>query len=267
MSKVIFYTTDVAEKVTTFLSEIRFDDDKAKQFITFEQMAAKTKVTLESDPSEVVSSIITFASLIDGIIIFIPWMGLIRGTLKEYIDSHSVTDVTYQILSDINEDIPVLSGELDTTVIKVPTEAALVYELFNPTVKSVLYLMKTENVEEVLQNITEKSMITFSGIDNIKEVCGVKENEQIAIAVPQLQVGGWVEMIHMLESLTLVSPVNTIYLELDEDDTPDFFINSILNTCDPSITVVRGVRNFEVGERDSDDEEEIPTVDAEIVSE
>lgn len=268
MSKVLFYTSEVAEKVSEFMLSIQGDQDKSRQFITFDQMAARTKVTLESSASEVVSSIVTFASLINDVNIFIPWMNLIRGELKTYIETNEIADVTYQIIASSEGDIPTtLSGEVENTRILIPNDAAITYELFNPRMNTVLYVMKMSAVGEILSNITENSQISFTGLDNIKTACNIGENEQIGIAIPQLQVGHWSEMIGMLESLTKNSPVNAVYLELGENEETDFFMDTILNMIDKESTaVIKGERNFEITERAPEEkEEEIPTVEAEVV--
>lgn len=267
MSKVLFYTSEVAEKVSDFMLSIQGDQDKSRQFITFDQMAARTKVTLESSASEVVSSIVTFASLINDVNIFIPWMNLIRGELKTYIETNEIADVTYQIIASSEGDIPTtLSGEAENTRILIPNDAAITYELFNPRMNTVLYVMKMAAVGDILSNITENSQISFTGLDNIKSACGIGDNDQIGIAIPQLQVGHWSEMVGMLESLTKNSPVNAVYLELGENEETDFFMDTVLNMIDKETTaIIKGERNFEITENVPEEKEEIPTVEAEVV--
>lgn len=266
MSRVIFYTSDLQESVDKFMESIQADQEKAKRFITFDQMSLRTKVTLESPAEVVVSSIITFASLINDIFIFVPWMSLIRGSLKETIDASNVSDVTYSMIttSESRSSITLLSGETENNILVVPDNTELQYEMFVPTVKKILYLLKTSQVEELLSTVKPNAEIKFNDVNKLRVACELDDSITIAVSIPQLQVGTWIEMSKMLENALINDPVDVIYCETD--DVNDFFMQMVCKSA-PNIQVKFGTRAFELVETPENAEEEIPSVEAEVVNE
>lgn len=273
MSTVLFYTKDLEESVNNFMSSIQNDSSKAMKFVTFDQMSQRTKVTLESSATEVVSSIITFGTLISDVFIFVPWMSLIRGSLKEYIDTHEVDNIVYMMLSteESKSSITLLSGESQNNIMVIP-ESGITYEMFVPNVKRVMYLIPSAKVEEDLKNVTPKSQVEFNNIALLRDTCKFEDTVNIGIAMPQLQIGTWNEMFKLIESSIETNPVDAIYCESkSEEETSDFFMRSIIKLVGYTIPVYYGERVFDIIEVDSEksvssDDENIPSVEAEVVS-
>lgn len=112
MSKIIFYK-GLGTQITEFMESIKNDSEKANQFITFNMMKDQTKITLDSTPEEIVSSLVTITTLIN-VTVFVPWMSIIRGSLKKYIDANKI-DLAYEVWEIEGTDSPIthLSGETD----------------------------------------------------------------------------------------------------------------------------------------------------------
>lgn len=279
MSKILFYTPSLKDAVNSFMMEIQSEPEIARQYITFDQMSERTKVTLDSSANEVVSSIITITSVLNDVKVFVPWMSLIRGSLKTYIEEHNVSSdvVSYNILVSEGEEVPkLLSGETEDYVIKISDENKLTPDLFKPAeplTHKILYIMKTSTAEEIIKNVTVNSRIEFTQFNKINDAFVFEEGSQIMVSIPQLQARLWTEMNTILESSLFAEPIDGLYIDnVEEDD--DFFITSIKKLVPETCKVVYGEKAFDIVEFKPEEEdtneattEDIPSVDAEIVSE
>lgn len=274
MSKIIFYMPSLENDVNAFMSTVQSNKDLASHYITFEQMSERTKVTLDSSANEIVSSIITITSVLNDINVFIPWMSLIRSSLKNYIDEHKVPSdvVSYKILVNENDEAPkMFSGESEDYFIKVSAENGITAEMFNepaPIVHRILYIMKTSVAEDIIKNVTVDSRIEFTYFNKINDAFTFEDNSQVMVSIPQLQARLWTEMNIILESSLFAEPIDGLYIDnVEEDD--DFFITSIKKLVPETCKVVYGEKAFDIVESKYEEHttEDAPSVNAEIFSE
>lgn len=274
MSKIIFYMPSLENEVNAFMSTVQANKDLASHYITFDQMSERTKVTLDSSANEIVSSIITITSVLNDINVFIPWMSLIRGSLKNYIDEHKLPSdvVSYKILANENDEAPkMLSGESEDYFIKVSTENGITAEMFNePTtiIHHILYIMKTSVAEDIIKNVTVDSRIEFTHFNKINDAFTFEDDSQVMVSIPQLQARLWTEMNTILESSLFAEPIDGLYIDnVEEDD--DFFISSIKKLVPETCKVVYGDRAFNIVESktEEDTNKEASSDNVEIVSE
>lgn len=274
MSKVIFYK-GLESQVESFMDSIKDDSTKANQFITFNMMMEQTKITLDSSVEEIISSLVTISSLIN-VTVFVPWMSMIRGSLKKYIDSNKI-DLSYEVWEpedDIN--IKHLSGETDEIYRTFPTDYTITYEDLVPKTETVLYLMPVRVATETLKNATQNSEFKID-VDTLRKLCNLDPKSRIGVSVPQLTVATWNEFFQMLEmAIASKQPVDKIYIEgnfneefIDRDED-DFFVTSIRRLNDNKIDCIWGKSLITIIESKAPSkDDEIPDVsnDVEVVKE
>ena len=249
MSKIIFYK-GLGTQITEFMESIKNDSEKANQFITFNMMKDQTKITLDSTPEEIVSSLVTITTLIN-VTVFVPWMSIIRGSLKKYIDANKV-DLAYEIWEIEGTDSPIthLSGETDNTYRSFPEDHNITIDDIVPKVETVLYIMPAAVATEKIKSATQKSEFKIDA-ETLKERCEIDASARLGVSVPQLTVATWTEFFTMLEMAIDKQPVNKIYVEGNYKDEfneefcepfeDDFLVKSILQMVDYSkIKVVYG---------------------------
>lgn len=274
MSKIIFYK-GLGTQITEFMESIKNDSEKANQFITFNMMKDQTKITLDSTPEEIVSSLVTITTLIN-VNVFVPWMSIIRGSLKKYIDANKV-DLAYEVWEIEGTDSPIthLSGETDNIYRSFPEDHNITIDDIVPKVETVLYIMPAAVATEKIKSANQKSEFKIDA-ETLKERCGIDASARLGVSVPQLTVATWNEFFTMLEMAIDKQPVNKIYVEgnykdefCDEDD---FLVKSILRMADWRIEVVYGKSLLTIitppdDETPSASTEDIPNVsnDVEVV--
>lgn len=242
MSKIIFYK-GLGTQITEFMESIKNDSEKANQFITFNMMKDQTKITLDSTPEEIVSSLVTITTLIN-VTVFVPWMSIIRGSLKKYIDANKI-DLAYEIWEIEGTDSPIthLSGETDNTYRSFPEDHNITIDDIVPKVETVLYIMPAAVATEKIKSATQKSEFKIDA-ETLKERCEIDASARLGVSVPQLTVATWNEFFTMLEMAIDKQPVSKIYVEGNYNDEfcdeDDFLVKSILQMVDGKIEVARG---------------------------
>lgn len=242
MSKIIFYK-GLGTQITEFMESIKNDSEKANQFITFNMMKDQTKITLDSTPEEIVSSLVTITTLIN-VTVFVPWMSIIRGSLKKYIDANKI-DLAYEIWEIEGTDSPIthLSGETDNTYRSFPEDHNITIDDIVPKVETVLYIMPAAVATEKIKSATQKSEFKIDA-ETLKERCEIDASARLGVSVPQLTVATWNEFFTMLEMAIDKQPVSKIYVEGNYNDEfcdeDDFLVKSILQMVDGKIEVVYG---------------------------
>ena len=242
MSKIIFYK-GLGTQITEFMESIKNDSEKANQFITFNMMKDQTKITLDSTPEEIVSSLVTITTLIN-VTVFVPWMSIIRGSLKKYIDANKI-DLVYEIWEIEGTDSPIthLSGETDNIYRSFPEDHNITIDDIVPKVETVLYIMPAAVATEKIKSATQKSEFKIDA-ETLKERCEIDASARLGVSVPQLTVATWNEFFTMLEMAIDKQPVNKIYVEGNYNDEfcdeDDFLVKSILQIVDGKIEVARG---------------------------
>lgn len=242
MSKIIFYK-GLGTQITEFMESIKNDSEKANQFITFNMMKDQTKITLDSTPEEIVSSLVTITTLIN-VTVFVPWMSIIRGSLKKYIDANKI-DLTYEIWEIEGTDSPIthLSGETDNIYRSFPEDHNITIDDIVPKVETVLYIMPAAVATEKIKSATQKSEFKIDA-ETLKERCEIDASARLGVSIPQLTVATWNEFFTMLEMAINKQPVSKIYVEgnYNEEfcDEDDFLVKSILQMVDGKIEVVYG---------------------------
>lgn len=263
MSQIIFYTNELEEAVNNFMTSIQDDQDKARRFITFDTMAQRTKVTLESSASEIVSSMVTLASVIE-VNIFVPWMSLIRGSLKEYIENNNVENVSYRIAIPEGEETPkLLSGETKEKHIIIIPGGGMDYTMFFPEAAKVLYLLPVSAAEELLKTATENTRVSVD-LDTLKAKTDIT-TEQVAISIPQLSTVSWVDLFKYLENDIKNETMEVVYVE-----TVDMITESVSDyikklDTESKIKIVIGEQSLINTYEEESAPEETPAVEAEVV--
>lgn len=242
MSKIIFYK-GLGTQITEFMESIKNDSEKANQFITFNMMKDQTKITLDSTPEEIVSSLVTITTLIN-VTVFVPWMSIIRGSLKKYIDANKI-DLAYEVWEIEGTDSPIthLSGETDNIYRSFPEDHNITIDDIVPKVETVLYIMPAAVATEKIKSATQKSEFKIDA-ETLKERCEIDASARLGVSVPQLTVATWNEFFTMLEMAIDKQPVSKIYVEGNYNDEfcdeDDFLVKSILQMVDGKIEVVYG---------------------------
>lgn len=242
MSKIIFYK-GLGTQITEFMESIKNDSEKANQFITFNMMKDQTKITLDSTPEEIVSSLVTITTLIN-VTVFVPWMSIIRGSLKKYIDANKI-DLAYEIWEIEGTDSPIthLSGETDSIYRSFPEDHNITIDDIVPKVETVLYIMPAAVATEKIKSANQKSEFKIDA-ETLKERCEIDASARLGVSVPQLTVATWNEFFAMLEMAIDKQPVSKIYVEGNYNDEfcdeDDFLVKSILQMVDGKIEVARG---------------------------
>lgn len=242
MSKIIFYK-GLGTQITEFMESIKNDSERANQFITFNMMKDQTKITLDSTPEEIVSSLVTITTLIN-VTVFVPWMSIIRGSLKKYIDANKI-DLAYEIWEIEGTDSPIthLSGETDNIYRSFPEDHNITIDDIVPKVETVLYIMPAAVATEKIKSATQKSEFKIDA-ETLKERCEIDASARLGVSIPQLTVATWNEFFTMLEMAINKQPVSKIYVEgnYNEEfcDEDDFLVKSILQMVDGKIEVVYG---------------------------
>lgn len=242
MSKIIFYK-GLGTQITEFMESIKNDSEKANQFITFNMMKDQTKITLDSTPEEIVSSLVTITTLIN-VTVFVPWMSIIRGSLKKYIDANKI-DLAYEVWEIEGTDSPIthLSGETDNIYRSFPEDHNITIDDIVPKVETVLYIMPAAVATEKIKSATQKSEFKIDA-ETLKERCEIDASARLGVSIPQLTVATWNEFFTMLEMAIDKQPVSKIYVEGNYNDEfcdeDDFLVKSILQMVDGKIEVVYG---------------------------
>lgn len=242
MSKIIFYK-GLGTQITEFMESIKNDSEKANQFITFNMMKDQTKITLDSTPEEIVSSLVTITTLIN-VTVFVPWMSIIRGSLKKYIDANKI-DLSYEVWEIEGTDSPIthLSGETDNIYRSFPEDHNITIDDIVPKIETVLYIMPAAVATEKIKSANQKSEFKIDA-ETLKEKCEIDASARLGVSVPQLTVATWNEFFTMLEMAIDKQPVSKIYVEGNYNDEfcdeDDFLVKSILQMVDGKIEVTRG---------------------------
>lgn len=242
MSKIIFYK-GLGTQITEFMESIKNDSEKANQFITFNMMKDQTKITLDSTPEEIVSSLVTITTLIN-VTVFVPWMSIIRGSLKKYIDANKI-DLSYEVWEIEGTDSPIthLSGETDNIYRSFPEDHNITIDDIVPKIETVLYIMPAAVATEKIKSANQKSEFKIDA-ETLKERCEIDASARLGVSVPQLTVATWNEFFTMLEMAIDKQPVSKIYVEGNYNDEfcdeDDFLVKSILQMVDGKIEVTRG---------------------------
>ena len=242
MSKIIFYK-GLGTQITEFMESIKNDSEKANQFITFNMMKDQTKITLDSTPEEIVSSLVTITTLIN-VTVFVPWMSIIRGSLKKYIDANKI-DLSYEVWEIEGTDSPIthLSGETDNIYRSFPEDHNITIDDIVPKIETVLYIMPAAVATEKIKSANQKSEFKIDA-ETLKEKCEIDASARLGVSIPQLTVATWNEFFTMLEMAIDKQPVSKIYVEGNYNDEfcdeDDFLVKSILQMVDGKIEVTRG---------------------------
>lgn len=276
MSTIIFYTEQLQSNVENFVEDLRKNEpSKGNNFITFDEVSRQTKITFDSDEDEIVSAIITLTTMAANIFLFVPYQSLIRSAVKSYIDKNSL-NVTYKIYSvESDKKIKPLKGESDDIfVVKDSYETPLSYEEFVPRIRKVLYLLPTAVAKQRIKNATDKTIYTVDDV-KLKQKLEIPEKDKIGIIIPQLSCASWIDLIESLNYVFNESPVDYVYFASndwnDHHDINDFFMNMINTMLSEDITysslpipTIFGEDFINISEKQ--DDEEIPTVEAEEVN-
>lgn len=283
MSKIVFYTENLTEKVNTFISKLRDEDNNnVNRFITYDMMSAQTKIELDSSATGAIrtaSSVITLATLIE-INIFIPVKNTesVQEELSRVISEDKV-DVTCELWKCPEETLSERESRItdNFTVVDIEDQSDINVGRFYPPVKTVLYIMPTAASESKMREMNQNTEISVD-INSLKDKCEFDTDVNVGVAVPQLVVASWSDIFKVFENVIEKEPASKVYVEVSSESEAkaDFFVRSVLDMCeDKTIPVVYGESLISITEKettnDSEEEkntsEDIPDVsnDVEVI--
>lgn len=284
MSKIVFYTENLTEKVNTFISNLRDEDsNNVNRFITYDMMSAQTKIGLDSSATgaiRIASSIITLATLIE-INIFIPVKNteFVQDELSRVISEDKV-DVACEVWKCPDETLSERESKItdNFTVVDIADQSDINVNRFYPPVKTVLYIMPTATSESKMREMNQNTEISVD-INSLKDKCEFDTDVNVGVAVPQLVVASWSDIFKVFENVIDKEPASKVYVEASSESEAkaDFFVRSVLDMCDDkTIPVVYGESLISITEKETTDnseeekntsEEDIPDVsnDVEVI--
>lgn len=283
MSKIVFYTENLTEKVNTFMSNLRDEDNNnVNRFITYDMMSTQTKIALDSSATgaiRIASSIITLATLIE-INIFIPVKNteFVQDELSRVISEDKVA-VTCELWKSPDEALSERESRItdNFTVVDIGDQSDINVSRFYPPVKTVLYIMPTAASESKMREMNQNTEISVD-INLLKDKCEFDADVNVGVAVPQLVVASWSDIFKVFENVIDKEPASKVYVEASSESEAkaDFFVRSVLDMCeDKTIPVVYGESLISITEKETTDDseeekntsEEIPDVsnDVEVI--
>ena len=276
MAKIIFYEENAAKLVEDFMNKIRANGARKAAFIDAKDIEERTKISVADKSTTIATTLTSIAGLIGDLFILYPCSGMgtvLPAMTDTRVKEENIENVSVAVLRLTEENMDNIDGmeyiDLDSATTEITENT------FIPDIKKILYLMTSERAGELVKNATQNSAIRITDVAELASHFKYDESVRVSIAIPQLSTGSWIDFFDTLELILEKEPIDAVYIECPLKER-DYFLRSMVDILersfvDGAITYAQNEKSYvEVIEREEEpaaaNEEETPTVDAEVVS-
>lgn len=276
MAKIIFYEENAAKLVEDFMNKIRANGARKAAFIDAKDIEERTKISVADKSTTIATTLTSIAGLINDLFILYPCSGMgtvLPAMTDTRVKEENIENVSVAVLRLTEENMDNIDGmeyiDLDAATTEITENT------FIPDIKKILYLMTSERAGELVKNATQNSAIRITDVAELASHFKYDESVRVSIAIPQLSTGSWIDFFDTLELILEKEPIDAVYIECPLKER-DYFLRSMVDILEASfvdgaITYAQNEKSYvEVIEREEEpaaaNEEETPTVDAEVVS-
>lgn len=275
MAKIIFYEENAAKLVEDFMNKIRANGARKAAFIDAKDIEERTKISVADKSTTIATTLTSIAGLINDLFIFYPCSGMgtvLPAMTDTRVKEENIENVSVAVLRLTEENMDNIDGmeyiDLDSATTEITENT------FIPDIKKILYLMTSERAGELVKNATQNSAIRITDVAELASHFKYDESVRVSIAIPQLSTGSWIDFFDTLELILEKEPIDAVYIECPLKER-DYFLRSMVDILersfvDGAITYAQNEKSYvEVIEREEEpaaNEEETPTVEAEVVS-
>lgn len=272
---ILFPEADISmgEKITKFVNT----QTNSIRYISADEVCdlINSKNSSPVDPEDVAQTILTLANT--GCTVFAKNnKSVVRGILSRMklyggnVSGYEIFTTNAELVEEFKD------SENLIDIRTISEEEELSENTFIPKQTVIVYIMPTETVETHTKTITEKSRYSID-IDAIKEAFNITEDvEDIGIIVPQLITASYIDYSKLLtQALGENGFASGVFFASKEPSTDDPMTKIVFDMATarniPTVvgedTLVIKEIEEEPSEASNTTEDEIPSVDAEIVSE
>ena len=276
MAKIIFYEENAAKLVEDFMNKIRANGARKAAFIDAKDIEERTKISVADKSTTIATTLTSIAGLIGDLFILYPCSGMgtvLPAMTDTRVKEENIENVSVAVLRLVEENMDNIDGMEYIDLDPVTTE--ITENTFIPDIKKILYLMTSERAGELVKNATQNSAIRITDVAELASHFKYDESVRVSIAIPQLSTGSWIDFFDTLELILEKEPIDAVYIECLQEKR-DYFLRSMVDILersfvDGAITYAQNEKSYvEVIEREEEpaaaNEEETPTVEAEVVS-
>lgn len=281
MAKIVFYEDNTAALVEGFMKKVHDpavpDVPSKASFIDSTDIETRTKISTEDKMTTISTTLTSIGALIQDLIILYP-IGIntpLPAMVLNRINEEHIENVSVAIMCFKEENKDAIDGMeyiyLDPSTTEI-SETTII-----PDVKKILYLMTSERATELVKGATQNSAIRITDVTELASHFKYDESVRVSIAIPQLSTGSWIDFFGTLELILDKEPIDSVYIECPPKKR-DYFLRSMVDILERNfnsnqLTYAQNEKSYvEVVEREPENTEEpaaeeVPTVDAEVVSE
>lgn len=275
MAKIIFYEEEVAKLVEDFMNKVHANGARKAAFIDSKDIEERTKISVADKSTTIATTLTSIAGLINDLFILYPCSGMgsvLPAMTDTRVKEENIENVSVAVLRFTEENMDNIDGMEYIDLNPATTE--ITENTFIPDIKKILYLMTSERAGEFVKNATQNSAIRITDVAALASHFKYDESDRVSIAIPQLSTGSWIDFFDTLELILEKEPIDAVYIECPLKER-DYFLRSMVDILersfvDDAIKYVQNEKSYiEIVEREEEpaaEEEETPTVDAEVVS-